>query len=112
MVQESLKASEMLAKEGINIEVIDLRTVKPLDENLILASVQKTGRLVVVDGGWRTCGLSAEVSALVSERAFGALKASVVRITLPDCPAPASAILENAYYRTSTDIIRAVKSIL
>ncbi len=112
MVQESIKAAEMLVKEGINVEVVDLRTIKPLDENLILASVQKTGRLVVVDGGWRTCGLAAEVSALVSERAFGALKAPVVRITLPDCPAPASAILENAYYRTSTDIIRAVKSIL
>ncbi len=112
MVQESIKASEMLVKEGINIEVVDLRTVKPLDENLILASVQKTGRLVVVDGGWRTCGLAAEVSALVSEKAFGALKAPVVRITLPDCPAPASATLEKAYYLTSADIIRAVKSLI
>jgi acetoin:2,6-dichlorophenolindophenol oxidoreductase subunit beta len=112
MVQESLKAAEILAKEGINIEIIDLRTVKPMDENLILASVQKTGRLVVVDGGWRTCGLAAEVSALVSERAFGALRSPVVRITLPDCPAPASATLEKAYYRTSTDIILAVKSII
>ncbi|MCX5829765.1 MAG: pyruvate dehydrogenase complex E1 component subunit beta [Deltaproteobacteria bacterium] len=112
MVQESIKAAEILVKEGINIEVVDLRTIKPLDENLILASVQKTGRLVVVDGGWRTCGLAAEVSALVSERAFGALKAPVVRITLPDCPAPASAILEKSYYRTSADIIRAVKGII
>jgi pyruvate dehydrogenase E1 component beta subunit len=112
MVQESIKASEILVKEGINIEIVDLRTVKPLDENLILASVRKTGRLVVVDGGWRTCGLAAEVSALVSERAFDALKAPVVRITLPDCPAPASATLEKAYYRTSTDIIQAVKSII
>jgi len=112
MVQESIKAADMLGKEGINIEVVDLRTVKPLDENLILASVQKTGRLVVADGGWRTCGLATEVSALVSEKAFGDLKAPVVRITLPDCPAPASAVLENAYYRTSADIIRAVKSII
>jgi acetoin:2,6-dichlorophenolindophenol oxidoreductase subunit beta len=112
LVQESLKASEMLVKEGINIEVIDLRTIKPLDENLILASVQKTGRLVVVDGGWRTCGLASEVSALVSERAFGALKAPVVRITLPDCPVPASAILEKVYYRNSADIMRVVKSII
>ncbi|MFA6413962.1 MAG: pyruvate dehydrogenase complex E1 component subunit beta [Syntrophales bacterium] len=112
MVQESIKAAEILVKEGINVEVIDLRTIKPLDEKLICASVQKTGRLIVVDGGWRTCGLAAEVSALVSERAFGDLKASVVRITLPDCPAPASATLEKSYYRTSADIIRAVKSII
>lgn len=111
MVQETIKASEILVKEGINIEVVDLRTIKPLDENLILASVKKTGRLVVADGGWRACGLAAEVSALASEQAFSSLKAPVVRVTLPDCPAPASSALEKAYYRTSADIIRAVKSI-
>lgn len=112
MVHEAQNAAKILAQEGIEVEVVDLRTVKPLDENLILASVRKTGRLIAVDGGWRACGLAAEVSALVSESAFGALKAPVIRITLPDCPAPASAALEKAYYRSSADIIQAVKSII
>jgi len=112
MVQEALQASELLAKAGIAAEIIDLRTIKPLDGETLLASVKKTGRLVVADGGWRSFGVAAEISALAAERAFGALRAPVARVTLPDCPAPASTALENAYYRNSTDIIQAVRSIL
>jgi len=112
MVREALKAAVQLAEEGMSVEVIDLRTVKPLDEEIILESVKKTGRLVVADGGWRTCGLASEVSALVSEKAFGCLKAAVVRLTLPDCPAPASATLEKAYYNTSANIVHVVRDIM
>ena len=89
-----------------------MRTVKPLDQELLFESVRKTGRMVVVDGGWRTCGLASEVSALVSENCFEYLKAPVKRVTLPDAPAPASSVLENEYYLTNKDIIIAVKEIM
>lgn len=104
MVIESLKASEILQKDGVSVEVIDLRTVKPVDEDLILNSVKKTGRLVVVDGGWKFCGYAAEISASVSEHIFKYLKAPVERITLPDNPAPASRALERAYYPSHEQI--------
>jgi len=112
MVQEAERAALLLEGEGIGAEVIDLRTIKPLDIDLILSSLDKTGRLVVVDGGWRTCGLAAEVAALAAERGFGSLKAPVVRVTLPDCPAPASAALEKVYYRTAADICRAARKLV
>lgn len=108
MVQEALSAAESLAKDGVEAEVIDLRSVKPLDKDMILSSVRKTGRLVVADVGWKSFGVSAEIAALVSDEAFDALKAPTQRVALPDCPAPASNILENAYYRTANDIAEAV----
>ena len=94
MVIESFKAAQELAEEGIDVELIDLRTVKPLDESLILKSIRKTGRIVIADGSWKNCGVSAEISALVSEKGFKYLKAPIQRITLPDSPAPASCVLE------------------
>ncbi len=109
MVREALKAAGNLAKEGIDAECIDLRTAKPIDCGLILASVQKTGRLVVADVGWKTCGLAAEISAVVSEQAFEYLKAPIQRVALPDCPAPASSVLEKEYYKTHVDIEQAIK---
>ena len=112
MVNESLKASGDLKKEGVDVEVIDLRSVKPLDEMLLFESVKKTGRLVIADGGWKTCGIAAEISALVSENIFEYLESPIVRVTLPDTPAPASSILEGGYYPTSQKIVNAVKSIL
>jgi len=112
MVREALKAADNLAKQGIDVECIDLRTAKPIDRDLILASVKKTGRLVVADVGWKTCGLAAEISALVSEQAFEYLKAPIIRVALPDCPAPASAVLEKEYYKTHMDIEVAVKKVL
>jgi acetoin:2,6-dichlorophenolindophenol oxidoreductase subunit beta len=112
LVQEAMKASEELALEGISVEVIDPRTVKPLDYDLIHQSLQKTGRLVVADGGWKTCGIAAEVAALAAERSFSELKAPVVRVALPDIPAPASRTLEEVYYPRSNDIIAAVKNLL
>jgi acetoin:2,6-dichlorophenolindophenol oxidoreductase subunit beta len=111
MVSEAQKAVAELAAEGIDAELLDLRTVKPLDEELLLNSVKKTGRLVVADVGWKTCSVAAEVSALVSENAFEYLKAPIRRVTLPDCPAPASAVLEKVFYRNSSDIVSAVRQV-
>ncbi|MDP2729858.1 MAG: pyruvate dehydrogenase complex E1 component subunit beta [Dehalococcoidales bacterium] len=112
MAIEATKAAINLEKAGLNIEVIDLRSLKPLDENLLLESVKKTGRLIVADAGWKTCGFAAELSALVAEKAFSHLKAPIIRITLPDTPAPASRSLEKAYYPGAEDIVRVVKQML
>ena len=111
MVSESLRAAETLAIDGIDVEVLDLRTAKPLDEKTLLSSVRKTGRLIVADGGWTTCGFAAEVVACVAEKGFADLKAPVRRVALPDCPAPASRTLEEAYYRTREDIVRTAKEL-
>jgi pyruvate/2-oxoglutarate/acetoin dehydrogenase E1 component len=112
MAHEAVKAADILAAEGVDVELIDLRSVKPLDAELIVASVRKTGRLVVADGGWRSFGLSAEVAAIASEQAFAWLKAPVKRLALLDCPAPASAALEAAYYPGAREIVAAVKEVL
>jgi pyruvate dehydrogenase E1 component beta subunit len=112
MVHESLKAARELARQGIEVEVIDLRTIKPLDQELIFASVKKTGRLMIADGGWKTCGLAAEIAALACESVFEYLQAPILRVTLPDCPAPASAALEKAYYPTAATIVQAVQEAL
>ncbi|MEA3428821.1 MAG: pyruvate dehydrogenase complex E1 component subunit beta [Thermodesulfobacteriota bacterium] len=112
MAHESMKAVQELEKEGIDVEFIDPRTVKPINQDLILKSVMKTGRLLVVDGGWKTCGLAAEISAMVSESVFEYLKAPIKRLTLPDCPAPASAELEKEFYKYSGDVVGAVKQVM
>jgi pyruvate/2-oxoglutarate/acetoin dehydrogenase E1 component len=112
MVVESLKASEELEKEGVQVEIIDLRSIKPLDEPLLFESIKKTGRLAIADGGWKTCGVAAEISARVSENIFEYLKAPIIRVTLPDAPAPASSVLENNYYPTYEKIVTGVKKIL
>jgi len=111
MAHEAVKAAQVLLGEGIDVELIDLRTVKPIDRELILKSIRKTGRLIIADVGWKTCGLAAEVSALVSENGFKYLKSPIKRLTLPDCPAPASAILEKAYYPGVKDIVETVKGL-
>ena len=111
MAHESLKALKQLEEEGIEAELIDFRSLKPLDKDLLFESVRKTGRLVIADGGWKTCGFAAEVSALVSENIYEYLKAPIARVTLPDAPAPASSSLEKAYYPTENDIVREVRRI-
>jgi pyruvate dehydrogenase E1 component beta subunit len=112
MAQEASKAVQELEEEKISAELIDLRTVKPLDQDLIRESVKKTGRLVIADGGWKTCGLAAEIAAMVCETAFAYLKAPIKRVTLPDCPAPASAALEKSYYPGAAAICQAVREVL
>jgi len=96
-VHACLDAAERLAEQGISAEVLDLRSLKPLDEDAILASVRKTGRVVVVHEAGRLCGVGAEVAAIVAEKAFASLKAPVRRITGPDAPAPSSYPLEQAF---------------
>jgi pyruvate/2-oxoglutarate/acetoin dehydrogenase E1 component len=112
MVHNALQAAEALASNGVEAEVLDLRTIKPIDRGLLTASAKKTGRVVVADGGWKTCGVAAEISSLVSEEAFGYLKAPVVRVTVPDVPAPASSVLERIYYPDSEKIVQAAKRTL
>ncbi len=112
MVHNAIRAAEEVAGDGIEAEVVDMRTIKPLDKALLLASVEKTGRLIVADGGWKTCGIAAEIVSLVFEEAFGCIKAPVARVTLPDVPAPASSGLEEVYYPNSRDIVQAVKRVL
>jgi pyruvate/2-oxoglutarate/acetoin dehydrogenase E1 component len=90
-------AAQTLEAQGISAEVLDLRTLKPLDEEGILASVRQTGRAVVVHEAAGMCGVGAEVAAIIGEKAFGSLKAPVVRVTGPDVPPPASFPLEQAY---------------
>ena len=96
-VHTCLAAAETLAEQGVSAEVLDLRTLKPLDEATILASVRKTGRVVIVHEASRLCGVGAEVAALISEQAFDALRAPIIRLTGPDAPAPASYPLEQAF---------------
>lgn len=112
LVQEAEKAADELAREGIRVEMLDLRTAKPLDREAILASVRKTGRLVVADPGWLTGGISSEVAALAAGEGFSYLKAPVRRVALPDCPAPASRDLETAYYPRWDRIAAAVREVV
>jgi pyruvate dehydrogenase E1 component beta subunit len=112
MVHEAMTAAERLASRGIEVEVVDLRTIRPWDTATVLESVKKTGRLVVADTGWGHFGVAAEISSTVSERAFAYLKAPVQRVALPDVPTPCAAALEQAYYPSADDIVRAVETSL
>jgi len=106
-VPACLAAAETLAEQGVSTEVIDLRTLKPLDEATILASVRKTGRVIVVHEAGRLCGVGAELAALISEQVFEALKAPVLRLTGPDAPAPSSYVLEQAFIPQAAAIVSA-----
>lgn len=109
----ALLASQELAQHGVTCDVIDIRVLNPFDPQVIVTSVTKTGRLLAVDGGWRTCGMSAEILAAVAEAVPpAAMKAGPVRITLPDAPAPTSRVLERIYYPSSEDISRAALGLL
>lgn len=112
MSYEAVHAADELVKEGIRAEVIDLRTIRPLDENTILESVKKTGRLIVADTSWELCGISSEVAALVAEKGFFHLKAPVRRIALANCPAPVSQPLEKAFYPTASTIAKTAMVLL
>lgn len=112
MVVEAAKAADLLKAEGIKAELVDLRSLAPLDRETVLASVRKTGRLVIADHAWRTCGASAEIAALAAEEALDALKAPVRRVTLPDAPTPCAAPLEKRYYPGPAEIVAAARAVL
>lgn len=107
----AMQARTALEKEGLSLEVIDLRVINPFDPTAVIESVRKTGRLLVVDGGWRTCGMAGEVLACVAEQLpSGIMKHQPRRITLPDAPAPTSRVLEKIYYPGAEQVAAAVKS--
>ncbi|MBS0170429.1 MAG: alpha-ketoacid dehydrogenase subunit beta [Nitrospira sp.] len=112
MASEASKAVEMLTQRGIDVELIDVRSVKPWDRNLVYSSVGKTGRLVIADAAWISGGTAAEIAASVAGEIFHALKAPIVRVCLPDAPAPTSAVLEQAYYIGAEAIVSAVEKVL
>ena len=112
MVHTCVKAGEALAELGISAEVIDLRSLKPYDEEAVLASARKTGRVIVVHEASRTCGVGAEIAATVAEKAFDALKGPVIRIAGPDAPAPSSYALEQAFLPQPESIVEAARVLL
>jgi pyruvate dehydrogenase E1 component beta subunit len=112
MVLESLRAADLLARNGIEAEVVDVRTLRPLDTDHILGSIRKTGRLVAVDGGWRSLGFAAEILALVAERAYGNLKASPARVTFPDLPSPSTPALAQHFYPRAVHIVNEVRTMM
>ena len=111
-VSVCLEAAQRLGDQGVSAEVIDLRTLKPLDEATVLASVRRTGRLVVVHEASGLCGMAAELAALAAGKAFDALRAPVVRLTGPDAPAASSWALEQAAVPHADAVVEAVLSLL
>lgn len=112
MVQVALKAAELLSKEGIEAEVVDPRTIVPLDIATIVASVRKTGRLVVVDESVQSCSPASEIAASVAEQAFGALKAPIQRVTRPHVPVSYAPSLEHDVSPTPEKVAAAAKKTL
>jgi acetoin:2,6-dichlorophenolindophenol oxidoreductase subunit beta len=112
MVQLSLEAAETLAGEGIEVEVVDPRTLSPLDDEAILASVRKTGRLVVVDEDNPRCSMATDIAALVASRAFDHLDAPPQLVTAPHTPVPFSPVLEDVYVPSAERIVEAVRATL
>jgi len=108
-LHKTLNAAEALATEGIRAEVVDLRTLRPLDDDCILASVTKTHRVVIVDEGWRTGSISAEISARIVEGAFYELDAPIVRVCSAEVPMPYAKHLEEAALPQIGDIVAATK---
>ena len=111
-VRHALEAAELLAGEGVDAEVIDLRTVRPLDTRTLVESVRKTGRLVSVEEGWPFAGIGAELAAVMMEQAFDWLDAPVVRVTAADVPLPYAANLERLALPQVEDVVRAARDVL
>jgi pyruvate dehydrogenase E1 component beta subunit len=111
-MRPALEAAEALGEEKISVEVIDPRTLKPLDMDTIIKSVVKTGRLVLVENAHRIANASAEIAAEIAEDAFASLKRPIVRLTAPDVQVPFSPALEETLYPRKEQIIRAVRKLL
>lgn len=111
-VGHCLQAAQAMQEQGVSAEVIDLRTLKPIDEATVLSSVRKTGRLVVVHEANRLCGVGAEIAAIVGEKAFCALKAPIARVTGPDAPAASSWVLEQASVPQPDAIVAAARRLV
>ena len=109
---EALKAAEILAKRGVSLDVIDVRTIVPFDAETVAASVRKTGRLIVADYDWTFCGFSAEAAAHISNVCFDQLKCPVERLGFAGTPCPTTRPLENLFYPSAVTIIRTVERML
>lgn len=112
IIKEAYKAADILEKEGISVEVIDLRTVRPMDHDTILESVKKTNRLVILEEAWPFASVSSEITYQVQENAFDYLDAPIQRITTADTPAPFSPVLLEAWLPNANDVVNAVKKVM
>jgi pyruvate dehydrogenase E1 component beta subunit len=107
---EAVKAAEILARRGVSVEIVDPRTLAPLEDDMLIASVEKTGHCIVADNDWAFCGFSAEIAARISEKCFGKLKSPVQRLGFAHVPCPTARHLENEFYPNAVEIIRAVEA--
>jgi pyruvate dehydrogenase E1 component beta subunit len=112
IIKEAFIAADELAKEGISCEIIDLRTVRPMDYDAIINSVKKTNRLVVLEEAWPFASVASEITYMVQEKAFDFLDAPVQRITTADTPAPYSPTLLKEWLPNATDVVKAVKKVM
>ncbi|HLE68722.1 MAG TPA: alpha-ketoacid dehydrogenase subunit beta [Vicinamibacteria bacterium] len=109
MLYVALEAAEILAKEGIELEVIDLRSLVPLDKELILESVRRVNKVMILHEDTRTGGMAGEIAAIIAEEAFDDLDGPIVRVTAPDTPVPYAAALEDAFIPRADDVVRAAR---
>ena len=112
MVETSIKAADQLAQEGIDVEIVDLRTLRPLDLEPVLESFKKTNRAVIVEEGWRSFGVGAEVAARIYEEAFDYVDAPIQRVAQKEVPLPYNRTLEQLALPQVDDVIKAVKEVL
>jgi pyruvate dehydrogenase E1 component beta subunit len=112
IIKEAYKAAEILEKEGISVEIIDLRTVRPMDSEAIFKSVRKTNRLVILEEAWPFGSVSSEITFQVQENVFDYLDAPIRRITTADTPAPYSPVLLEEWLPNANDVVKAVKEVM
>ena len=112
MVREAMAAAEILGEQGISVEVLDPRTIRPLDIETVVNSVKKTGRLIIAEDDSRTGGVGAEIAACVTERAIDYLDAPILRVAAPDTPIPFSPSLEQEYMPSKEKVIESIRSLL
>jgi len=112
IIKEAYKAADELEKEGISVEIIDLRTIKPLDFKMIFDSIKKTNRLVILEEAWPFASVSSEITYQVQENVFDYLDAPIQRITTADTPAPFSPVLLEEWLPNASDVIKAVKKVM
>lgn len=109
---EALHAAKILRRHGLDVEIVDPRSIAPMDEKIIVNSVNRTGRCLIVDNDWTYCGFSAEVAAMIAEKCFGQLKIPVKRIGFAHTPCPTVRRLENAFYPNAEKIIRTIEQMV
>jgi 2-oxoisovalerate dehydrogenase E1 component beta subunit len=112
MVYVALEAAELLSQEGIEIEILDLRTLSPLDREAIAATVRRTNKVIVLHEDVRTGGIAGEISAIINEEAFESLDGPIVRVTAPDTPVPFSPPQEEYFLPQASDVVREAKKLL